>query len=408
MPKLNNRVPKYCRHRGSGQAVVALSGQDIYVGQYGSPASRAKYDRLIAEWIAAGRRLPTDPNAITIAEVVAAFRRHAQTYYGADSKAAANIDGSLRPVVKLYGRTAANEFGPLRLKTVREQFISGGRVRANINRHITRIRGVFKWAAENELIPANVFHGLMAVRGLRRGKSGAVEGEPVKPVPVEHVEAVIPHVSPQVVAMIRLQLLTGMRPGEVTIMRGCDLDTTGNLWLYRPSRHKTQSYGHERLIYLGPKAQEVIRPFLNADLQAYLFSPAEAEGHRRALLHAQRKTPMNEGNTPGSNRLRRPQHRAGDVYTVGAYYNAVRRGCYAAFPPPPELLQPNREVELAAWRREHRRHIHQLRHTAATELRKEFGVEAAQVILGHRTLTTTQLYAEKNVEAAKRVMAAIG
>lgn len=199
MPKLNNRVPKYCRHRGSGQAVVALSGQDIYVGQYGSPASRAKYDRLIAEWIGAGRRLPTDPNAITIAEVVAAFRRHAQTYYGADSKAAANIDGSLRPVVKLYGRTAANEFGPLRLKTVREQFISGGRVRANINRHITRIRGVFKWAAENELIPADVFHGLMAVRGLRRGKSGAVEGEPVKPVPVEHVEAVIPHGSGRII-----------------------------------------------------------------------------------------------------------------------------------------------------------------------------------------------------------------
>jgi integrase len=117
---------------------------------------------------------------------------------------------------------------------------------------------------------------------------------------------------------------------------------------------------------------------------------------------------MNEGNKPGSNRRRRPQHQPGEVYTVGTYYNAVRRGCWAAFPPPPELLEPTRETELAVWRREHRWHIHQLRHTAATELRKEFGVEAAQVILGHRTLTTTQLYAEKNVEAAKRVMAAIG
>jgi site-specific recombinase XerC len=53
-------------------------------------------------------------------------------------------------------------------------------------------------------------------------------------------------------------------------------------------------------------------------------------------------------------------------------------------------------------------HPHQLRHTAATELRKTHGLEAAQVILGHRTLTVTQVYAEKNVAAAMSIMAAVG
>jgi integrase len=60
------------------------------------------------------------------------------------------------------------------------------------------------------------------------------------------------------------------------------------------------------------------------------------------------------------------------------------------------------------WHRQWCSHPHQLRHTAATELRKTHGLEAAQVILGHKTLTVTQLYAEKNVEAAMKIMAEIG
>jgi integrase len=405
MSKHNNHIPKYCHHRGSGQACVTLDGQTIYLGAFGSAASREKYDRTVGEWIAAGRRLPADPQAVTIAEVVVAFRQFAKTYYGPGSKAAVNIDEALRPVLKLYGRTAAVEFGPLRLKAVREAMIADGRVRQNINRLVTRIRGVFKWAAENELIPASVFHGLMAVKGLQAGRSGAIEGQPVKPVPVEYVEAVIPLVSPQVAAMIRIQLLTGMRPGEATIMRGCDLDTTGTLWIYRPAHHKTQHHGHDRAIYLGPKAQDIIRPFLKTDLLAHLFSPADAEVQRRAILHEQRKTPMSCGNCPGDKKQEKPKRLPGDHYTAGSYLVAVYRGCDKAFPPPADMTDGTDKLK---WRREHRWHVHQLRHTAATELRKEHGIEAAQVILGHRTLSSSQIYAEKNVEVAKRVMAAIG
>jgi integrase len=57
--------------------------------------------------------------------------------------------------------------------------------------------------------------------------------------------------------MIELQCLSGMRPGEVAIMRGYDLDTSGKLWIYVPGRHKTEHHEKDRRIHLGPKAQEM-------------------------------------------------------------------------------------------------------------------------------------------------------
>ena len=55
MPRLVHRVPKYSKHKGTGQAVVTIGGVDHYLGVYGSPSSRHEYDRLITEYLAAGR-----------------------------------------------------------------------------------------------------------------------------------------------------------------------------------------------------------------------------------------------------------------------------------------------------------------------------------------------------------------
>ena len=63
MPRLVRQVPRYCKHRASGQAVVTLSGQDFYLGPYGTKASKLEYDRLIAEWLASGRRPLVAPGA---------------------------------------------------------------------------------------------------------------------------------------------------------------------------------------------------------------------------------------------------------------------------------------------------------------------------------------------------------
>lgn len=163
--------------------------------------------------------------------------------------------------------------------------------RSVVNGRINRIRRVFKWAVAVEMVPVAVHQALTAVQGLKRGRSEARETNPIKPVPEEHVTAVKKHVSRQVWALVQLQRLTGMRAGEVVIMRGRDLDMGGKVWLYRPGSYKTQHHGHERIVEIGPKAQAVIKPFLKADIEAYLFSPRDAEAERRAKQHANPDSP---------------------------------------------------------------------------------------------------------------------
>jgi integrase len=240
-------------------------------------------------------------------------------------------------VVKhLYGDTAVTHFGPLALKAVRQEMVKLGWAHSHINPQVGRIRRMFKWGVGNEMVPPSILHGLQAVAGLRRGKTEAREREPVRPVPEALVNAIKDHVARQVWAMIELQLLTGMRPGEVSRIRTGDVDTSGGLWVYSPTRHKTQNHGHQRTIYLGPKAQEVLRRFLRPNPDEYVFSPADAEAERREKLHAERVkngTPLTCGNRPGTNKRCRPQRAPGGRYTVTAYLRAIYAGCDAAFPP---------------------------------------------------------------------------
>lgn len=434
MPRLVHRNPQYRRHRSSGQAVVTIDGKDHYLGPYGTKASRAEYDRLIGEWLAGGRRLRVAACDLQVVELIRAFWRHAQVYYrkadGSRSSEVKNFRDSLRPLKRLYANTPVAEFGPLKLKALREEMIRRGWCRTHINRQVARIKHVFKWGTENEMVPAEVFHALQAVGGLKAGRSEAKESKPVQPVPEDRVQAVLPYVSRQVRAMIELQLIAGMRPGEACAMRGCDLDTTGNLWVYRPSQHKTLHHGHRREIYLGPKAQEIIRLFLKTDLTAYLFSPADADAERRAKMHAERKTPLPCGNVPGSNVRRTPRKKPGGRYTVESYCRAIHKACERAFGIPadywptkgekpaaddtPEQAKAKTDVRAAKskkraeWHARFTWHPHQLRHSAATWLRKRYGLEAAQVILGHKTLSVTEVYAEKNVAAAQRIMGEVG
>ena len=101
-----------------------------------------------------------------------------------------------------------------------------------------------------------------------------------------------PFVSRQVWAMIQLQRMTGARPGEITAMHGCDLNTTGEIWDYVPESHKTEHHNKRRIIFTGPRAQEALKPFLKTDLGAYLFSPAESKEEHFLQLRSNRKTPL--------------------------------------------------------------------------------------------------------------------
>lgn len=400
-------VPKLRTH-ATGQAFVNLNGRSIYLGRSDAPEAKQRYDRAIAEWLAGGRRSRVEPSELTIVELAARFNGYADGYYvGADGKPTNephNIRLALKPLLALYGETPATAFGPLALKAVRERMIGLGWVRSSVNKHISRIKRMYRWASENEVLPTTAYHAVAAVAGLRYGRSVAKESEPIRPVPDAIVDATIRHMTPTVAAMAQFQRLTGARAGEVCILRTGDLDTDGKVWTYTPEHHKTEHFGRPRVIFIGPQAQEVLRPFLRTDLQAYVFSPAESDRQKRDRQHADRVTPLSCGNVPGSNVKRHPKRTPGDRYDTNTYNRAITNACRKAFPAPDGLDSEERK----AWNREHRWSSHQLRHSFGTAVRRNHGLDVVQVLLGHAQANVTELYAEADAAKAIGVALKIG
>jgi integrase len=160
------------------------------------------------------------------------------------------------------------------------------------------------------------------------------------------------------------------------------------------------------VIFIGPRGQDVLQPYLLRGQDDFCFSPADSERKRRQIAHEQRTTPLTCGNLPGTNRTRKPRRQPGERYTPDSYRRAIERACDLAFPPASDHELTN--AELKAWRKLHRWSPNQLRHSAATEIRRRFGLEAAQVTLGHASADVTQVYAERDLEKARYVMREVG
>lgn len=418
MPRLTKVVPSYRKHRQSGQAIVTLNGRDHLLGPHNSRASKANYDRLVAEWLLRDRQPEVSAESgLTVAELAArywAFAKVRHTKGGKPTPELGKVKAVLPYILRLYENHLAAEFGPLQLKVVRQSMMKADWSRGYINQQLAVLVRMFKWSVTEGLLPASVHAALDLVGGLRRGESSARETDKVRPVDDATVEATLPHLSPTVRAMIELQRLCGCRPGEVTILRPMDIDRSESVWEYVPESHKTQHHGHDRCIYIGPKGQEVLTPFLLRAADSFCFSPKEsADWHRRERF-ANRVTPANQGNTVGTNRKRSPQRTPREKYDVAGYRRAISRACDDAFSHPDmsdakeSELSPAQLAELRAWQAEHRWAPHQLRHAAATQVRKEFGIEAAKAVLGHAATNVTGIYAEVDRSRAVEVARKIG
>jgi integrase len=298
MPRRPLPIPSYRLHRPSIQAVVTLRDpngfrQVVYLGPYDTPESKAEYHRVVAEWQARGGRLPEPTGGLTVAEVANAYLKHAETYYkhpdGRPTSEIVNVKLAIRSLRLLFGHTLAGDFGPLRFKALREQLVGAKLSRHTINQRCGIVKRIFRWAVAEELAPASIAHALREVPGLKRGRTEAREPDPVRPVPDVHLEAALPFMPPAVAAMARLQQLSGARAGEIILARSCDLNMDGKVGTFVPMRHKSGYRGLPRTIHLGPKAQDVLRPFLKPDLMAFLFSPAEAEADRAADRRAKQQ-----------------------------------------------------------------------------------------------------------------------
>jgi integrase len=311
---------------------------------------------LIAQWLASNRQIIEPSEDTTVVELIAAYWRFAQSYYVKNGEPTTELDGikaACRWLKRLYGRTRVADFKPSDLKATRQQMIDAGNCRKYVNKNTGRIKRVFKWGVEHEIVPVTVYQALDCVAGLKAGRTQAPEMEPIQPVSDSTIEATMPHLSERFADMVRLHRFTGMRPGEVGIMHTEAIDRSGDVWKYVPESHKTEHHGKSRTIYVGPQAQRIVAKWLLRASGGYLF--------------------VGKTGKPTSERM---------------YRAAIHRAC--------------KKAKMDKW------NPGQIRHTTGTEVRAKFGVEMASTILGHSNLSTTEIYAEVNHEKAARIAREIG
>lgn len=385
------KEPGYCLHKGTGQAYIKLDGKAYYLGEYGSDESKERYNRLKSEWLSnrhSEKFQPKESSGATIADLCLLYLDFAETYYKASSEYE-NLQLAIKPLSELFATLPAKQFGILQFRACREWWLKPGtRSRQYVNKQMKRLLRVFKWMTGEGLIPSSIFESLRCVASLQRGRSEAKEAPRILPANEKVVQATLPHMTQVLRDMVEFQLLVGCRPGEVVAIKPCMVDRSTDVWTITLDKHKGAWRGHSRFIYVGPKAQRILTKYLLRSADSFCFSPIESEKERQQLRHAARVTPLGQGNKPGSNVTRTPRKKPGECFTAGTYARSIRSACLRGKVEP---WAPN-----------------QLRHLAATNIRKQFGLEAASVLLGHAELSVTQVYAEQDKSKAVAVARQVG
>ena len=374
MGRARNVLPSYSLHKPTGRARVRYLGHDYYLGEYGTDESRRKYGELISrissnlpivDPMAKPKAADGDDPGPSINELCISFWTHAEKHYVKKGKETSEIHcyhSCLRILRELYGMLPAKDFGPLALKAVRAKMVSGdpnakdseGKpkprkpwARTNVNVMVGRIRRVFKYAVENEMIDASVLARLQAVAPLLAGRTEAHDNAPRHAVDQDKIDTVRERVRPLVKDLIDIQVLTGARSGELLMLTTRVIDRTGEVWRAELVDHKCVHHGQSRVLHFGPQAKLILTKYLSADQDKPLFE-----------------------------------------MTRTAYCRAITRACETA--------------GIERWT------PHWLRHTFCTRVREQYGIEAAQALAGHTTSEMTDHYSSKMDKLARLTAAAVG
>lgn len=395
-------LPKLCRHRGKALAYVRIEGRQVYLGPWPegarkpAPEAMARYQSMIGRIASGEAPEPMSDGRVTCAELAVAFL---EAHFKSIDYLA--YRGALAPVLALCGDTSAENFGPNRLRQIREWFLTHpvelgargtaqahkvARTRSGINKSLVRIRRVWKWGVSREMIGPEVLMALQALEPLAIGQ-GAPEAKPRLAVSRADVDAVLPHLAPMHQAMVRLQQLTAMRPGEVCAITTPEIERAGKTtWYYRPGAHKNAHRGKGRSIALNTLAIQILLPWLRADDKP-LFSPALRMAERAEIKRQNRKTKVQP--SQAARAVANPKNPPGDRYTTHAYGAAIRKACIRAGVSP---WTPN-----------------QLRKLAANEVLRLGGQDLARALLGHPDAETTRrFYLESEREKAAHAASLLG
>lgn len=363
MSRHPNFPPKICSKNGYDRCYAG--GRWHHLGPTGSAAARLAYDRLVVELSARRAAAPEPPRTLadlTVADVALRFLDHAAATYSDRGGEVPNFRRALAVLVQAHGHTLAARFGEGELEEVMTAMAGKGWCRNVVNRQVRRVRTAWRWAERKKLVPQGSWAGLLALPALPRNSKLARNTPKRQPATWETVQAVLPHCPPAVASMLLLLWWSGCRTQDARILRRCDLDTRGEVWLYYPSLDKNDWRDHAdeapRVVYLGPECQAVLTSWLDAyprGPEDYLFAPVK-------------------------------RGRCRGCYTAMGLSQSVRRAARLA------------GVELTPY---------QIRHSAKDRIAREMGLDAARVFLGHKNLNMTDYYgsvdSKKGVEVASRL-----
>ena len=301
--------------------------------------------------------------------------------------------------LKKYHDWPIDSFGADELKAVQDamkkyEYKRGKKkakyTRRGINDNLKQIRTIWGWGVGRELVTHAQEKRLEEVKSLRIGQGLDVPKRPK--VTLEEFEKVVKNVNSVIADMLWLIWYTAMRPGEVCKMRPFDiLRDDPECWVYIPGRdktpvgeHKTMRFGRVKVVTLTKKAQEILnRRISDFKSKEYIFKPGDTIKAMYKKRGDNRRTPLNCGNRPGTNRKEHPMIKPGNLYTANALRTACKRGCLRA------KVEPFKPYDL--------------RRSTATGTRSILGKEAAKVLLGHAKVDTTNIYLLEEVQEAMKI-----
>lgn len=307
----------------------------------------------------------------------------------------------VRQFLKAYKDWPIDTLGPDELESIRSALINHKYVHGKVQKRYTRrgindvikwIRRIWRWGMGRQLVKPEQIQGFEEVRALKMGDTDAPDNRRRGRVTRKELDKVVVNVPSVVADMLKLIWHTGMRPQEVCKMRPYDIVCEDSeCWLYIPERdrtpvgkHKTTRYERVKVIPLTAECQKILAPRIkDFNSKQYIFSPKESMARLQEQKSAARRTPLNWGNRPGSNRKEHPMIRPGEQYNNGSLCQACKRGCERAGV---EKFVP-----------------YDLRRTMATGTRAVLGKEAAKVLLGHTKTDTTDIYLLEEVQEAIKV-----
>ena len=361
------RVPAYGLHKPTGQARCYVNGKSVYLGVHGSKESRVRYAEIVAQVVSgqtvetptAKKKQPVQTDSrLTVNELVAGYLSWADGHFVKNGKPTSEIHclkSAVKPLVDLFGFTACDAFGPVALKAVREQMVQSGWCRKTCNKNTGRVRSIFRWGVENEMVDVSTLQKLQAVAPLLAGRTEAHDNPGRKPASDGQIAAVKGLVSELVWDLVQLQRLTGARAGELLQMTPAGLDRSGEVWLFNVDGHKTVHHGHSRVVTIGRRGQEILSARLDGIGARDLVFPIRRDSYTLSIRRAVEK------------------------------YN-----------------RQNPESTVEMWS------PHQLRHAKAHEIRERFGLEHVQATLGHADFSMSERYAQATLGRAVEAAAATG